>query len=126
MCDGESGYPPIEIKEMIKAGCRLSYIEICRDLCNASRLRRLAVVEGLIAAGGAVDNADSNGCAALHFAGIEGQFYIIDALVKHGASVDKAAFQGYTALHATCNSGQPKAAEALFWCLVSQNRRLNQ
>ncbi|GAB4820448.1 hypothetical protein N2152v2_007494 [Parachlorella kessleri] len=82
----------------------------------AASAGKAAEVQRLLAesvAGDAVNERDSEGCSALHWAADKGHTEVLLALVQYGADVNAQDHDGLTPLHYAALSEQRSAAELL-------------
>ena len=79
----------------------------------AAKEGNLVVVEALVKAGAAVDQAEADGWTPLLVAAQEGHLAAVEALVKAGAAVDQAEADGATPLYCAAQEGHLAVVEAL-------------
>jgi ankyrin repeat protein len=72
-----------------------------------------AVVAQLLAAGAAVNQADSEGYTPLHWAVSKGHRAVVAQLLAAGAAVNQADSEGYTPLHSAARDGHEAIVEQL-------------
>ena len=84
-----------------------------RDLIEAVKRGRVAIVHAYLAKGASANARDDKGGAALHWAAARGEDSIVELLLAHGAAIDVLDASGKTPLAVAESRGKSSVADLL-------------